>query len=139
MALTNWHVIEDCAFAVGLFEDGTVAEVMEVQKASEAIDLAQIKLNLPVGYRPNPLPLQAELPPKGSELFIIGYPEGYSNFVSKGLVSAYDDSEGHQMIQSEASISGGSSGSPAFNMAGEVVGVPRPPTNVGETSIFSPQ
>ena len=123
MALTNWHVIEDCAFAVGLFEDGTVAEVMEVQKASEAIDLAQIKLNLPVGYRPNPLPLQAELPPKGSELFIIGYPEGYSNFVSKGLVSAYDDSEGHQMIQSEASISGGSSGSPAFNMAGEVVGV----------------
>lgn len=123
VALTNWHVMEDCAFAVGLFEDGTVAEVVEVQKASEAIDLAQIKLTLPEGYRPTPLTLQTELPPKGSELFIIGYPEGYSNFVSKGLVSAYDDSQGHQMIQSEASISGGSSGSPAFNMAGEVVGV----------------
>ena len=123
VAVTNWHVIEDCAFAVGLFEDGTVAEVVEVQKASETIDLAQIKLNLPDGYRPKPLPLQTELPAKGSELFIIGYPEGYSNFVSKGLVSAYDDSEGHQMIQSEASISGGSSGSPAFNMAGKVVGV----------------
>lgn len=123
MALTNWHVLENCAFAVGHFEDGTIAEIVEVERASETYDLAQIKLALPEEFYPQPLSLQRELPPKGSDLFIVGYPEGYTNFVSKGLVSAYDDSQGHLMIQSEASISGGSSGSPAFNMNGEVVGV----------------
>ena len=122
-AVTNWHVLEESAFAIGLFEDGSMAEILGVTRASEALDLAVMTLALPEGLNVKPLALENDLPPKGSELFIIGYPEGYTNFVSKGLVSAYDDSEGHTLIQSEASISGGSSGSPAFNMSGKVVGV----------------
>ena len=122
-AVTNWHVMDETAFAFAIFDDSKIVEITSIIEASEQHDLVVIQLAMSEGMTYTPLRLQKTIPPKGSELFIIGCPSGYTNFVSKGLVSAFDDSEGHTLIQSEASISGGSSGSPAFNFEGQVIGV----------------
>ena len=69
------------------------------------------------------LPLNVGQMAKGSDVFVIGCPEGYMNFVSRGLISAYYEEDGIAYYQSEASISSGSSGSPVLSMTGEVCAV----------------
>ena len=55
---------------------------------------------------------------------VIGNPEGLENSVSDGLLSGIRDTEkGSKEYQISAPISHGSSGSPVFNLRGEVIGV----------------
>jgi hypothetical protein len=54
---------------------------------------------------------------------VIGAPEGLSNTVSTGIVSAIRRIQGRTLVQISAPISHGSSGGPVLNMRGEVIGV----------------
>jgi tetratricopeptide (TPR) repeat protein len=82
-------------------------------------------LTLFYGYNiSTPLHVAATLPDVGERVFVIGTPLGYGQTVSDGIVSAVRNIEPYgQVIQITAPISPGSSGSPVFNMRGEVIGV----------------
>jgi serine protease Do len=62
------------------------------------------------------------VPLKGSDIFVIGNPEGLESTVSKGIVSAIRE-EANKVIQISAPISPGSSGSPIMDMEGSVFAI----------------
>ncbi|MCP5103790.1 MAG: tetratricopeptide repeat protein [bacterium] len=71
-----------------------------------------------------PLPLAVEKPQVGEKVVVIGNPLGLEATVSDGIVSARRDLEPFgEVLQVTSPISPGSSGSPVFNMRGEVIGV----------------
>jgi len=122
-ALTNWHVLEDCTYAVAMNQEKEVFDITAIFRASVDYDLAEFQVEIPSEKRLTVLPLNVGQMAKGSDVFVIGCPEGYMNFVSRGLISAYYEEDGIAYYQSEASISSGSSGSPVLSMNGEVCAV----------------
>ena len=55
----------------------------------------------------------------GAEVFVLGYPLGIANVISRGIVGAVED----KYFLFDAPISSGNSGGPVVNRAGEVIGV----------------
>ena len=112
------------------FTNGLPAEIIDVGGAYPAKDVAILKVNK------NNLPVlklgDSEKANVGSKTFVIGYPGAadisFSSIlepsVTSGIVSALKKAEaGWDLIQTDAIISPGSSGSPIFNEQGEVIGV----------------
>jgi serine protease Do len=88
-------------------------------------DVALLKIdasNLPVALRGDPARLQL-----GEWVVAIGSPFGLESSVTAGIVSArrryVPGSGGVGLIQTDVAINPGSSGSPLFNLAGEVIGM----------------
>lgn len=72
----------------------------------------------------NPLPFAASDVQVGERIVVIGNPLGLDATVSDGIVSARRELDPFgKVIQLTSPISPGSSGSPVFNMQGEVIGV----------------
>jgi tetratricopeptide (TPR) repeat protein len=68
--------------------------------------------------------LASELPEEGEPIFVIGNPLKLEGSVSDGIVSAVREvPNSYRIIQITAPISHGNSGSPVFNMKGQVLGV----------------
>src|SRR6185295_3898418 len=66
----------------------------------------------------------------GDEVFVVGAPYGISNTLTAGHVSARrpqrDKSQvatALELLQTDAAVNTGNSGSPLFNMKGEIVGI----------------
>ena len=119
--ITNYHVIKGSAAASIIFDDGTVLPCDTLTAGSEPKDL--VILAVKTGNR-LPLQLGNELDVKvGQSVFAIGTPQGLSESLSSGLVSAFREDEGQFLIQITASISPGSSGGPLFNTRGQVIGI----------------
>lgn len=113
------------------------ADVLVVSEFKKAKDVGIIKIpgkNFPT------IPLgDSDTVKEGHELLVIGYPGIVQDMtsgralsvvslfiptVSKGIVSAVKiDFAGSPVIQTDATISGGNSGGPAVNTAGEAIGV----------------
>lgn len=122
-ALSNWHVFEGAAFAYALMVNDEVVEIEEITRYCVECDLVEFVVGESRSFNYNPVDINAELPEKGESLVVIGCPENYRNAVSSGIVAAMGEVGGQWMIQTEASISPGSSGSPVFNLEGEVFAI----------------
>ena len=87
---------------------------------SENYDLALLKLDRKgCDYIP-----EAKGKPKtGDRVFAIGNPNGLKHTLTSGIVSAMQQVEDDEMIQTDAPINPGNSGGPLVNQNGEVVGV----------------
>lgn len=137
--LTNLHVVEDDAeFDCYVDEivirylqradaepiDGYSATVVETNPLA---DLAVLRLT-PTGSNTKVLtPVKVQTVAGITEdLMIIGFPAigGDSVTYSRGIVSGFSQEDGIRWIKTDAQISGGNSGGPAFNARGELVGVP---------------
>src|SRR5207249_6463574 len=71
-----------------------------------------------------PISLSAALPEEGEQVFVIGNPLRLEGSVSDGIVSAIREvPDLGRIIQVTAPVSHGNSGSPLFNMRGEVIGI----------------
>jgi len=104
------------------------AEVKKVGKATPGKDVAILKVsikNMPT------VSLTTDSPPTGSNIIVIGFP-GAAEMgaapneatVTSGIISAYKMTEaGWKAIQIDADISPGSSGGPAFDKTGKVIGI----------------
>ena len=119
---TNRHVVQNSARVEAVTQDSrrlgtaTYAEAVGGPTADLAI--------LPrITNPPATLTLARALPEVGEAVVVIGAPEGLSNTVSTGIVSAIRRIEGRTLVQISAPISHGSSGGPVLNMRGEVIGV----------------
>jgi tetratricopeptide (TPR) repeat protein len=94
-----------------------------VLDVDEEGDLAMLSVELPPS-RVRSSALANQLPEEGEKIFVIGNPLKLEGSVSDGIVSAVRELPNiGKIIQITAPISHGNSGSPVFNLKGEVVGV----------------
>lgn len=142
--VTNLHVVERAhrvdvrtyegkgkTYAVealaGIDEEGDLAVLTlkpHAARAASADDAAAAATTTPVASPHQALELAAALPEEGERIFVIGNPLRLEGSVSDGIVSAVREVPNlGRIVQITAPISHGNSGSPLFNMRGQVVGV----------------
>jgi tetratricopeptide (TPR) repeat protein len=124
--LTNLHVIEGARRAEirTLDGKGKTYPVLGMIDVDEEGDLALLSINLPETTRTRILELTNALPEEGEKIFVIGNPLRLEGSVTDGIVSAVREVPNlGKIIQVTAPISNGNSGSPLFNMKGQVLGV----------------
>jgi Trypsin-like peptidase domain len=114
--LTNRHVVNG-AEEVAIAPHGKNPKRAGAYKISPDLDLAVIEC--PADLDAKPLPLAKEQVNPGAEVFVLGYPLGIANVISRGIVGAVED----KYFLFDAPISSGDSGGPVVNRAGEVIGV----------------
>jgi serine protease Do len=130
--VTNNHVIADAEKITVLLNDGKELDAKLIG-ADEGTDIALLKVE-----SAQPLPFvtlgdDTKLRP-GDWVVAVGNPFGLGGTVTAGIISARGRNIGAgpytDYLQIDAPINRGNSGGPAFNIAGEVVGV--------NTAIYSP-
>ena len=121
LVATNYHVIEGARVVKAKNYQGFTLVCRGIVAADEERDLAILK------FAASDLPFlklsQNELPEKGEEVVAIGNPEGLDSSVTRGIVSAIRRESDLEVIQFDAAVSPGSSGSPVIGNSGEVFGV----------------
>jgi tetratricopeptide (TPR) repeat protein len=123
--VTNVHVLRGARRVEihTLDGKGRTYPVLGALAIDEEADLALLSVNLPPD-RSRPLTLSAALPEEGEPVFIIGNPLRLEGSVSDGIVSAVREvPDLGRIIQTTAPVSHGNSGSPLFNMRGQVIGI----------------
>lgn len=130
LILTNEHVIADAQNIKVILNDNKtlIAKVIGKNK-KEDLALLQIesKATFPAIIQGNSDAVSA-----GEDVFAIGTPYGYSQTVTRGIVSATNRQlkDGDKvlfdnLIQTDAAINPGNSGGPLLNSKGEMVGIVR--------------
>ena len=123
--VTNLHVVRGAVRAEikTLDGKGKVFPVNGTLAVDEEGDLALLSVEMPL-ERAKVSELAHELPDEGETIFVIGNPLKLEGSVSDGIVSAVREvPNSYRIIQITAPISHGNSGSPVFNLKGQVLGV----------------
>jgi hypothetical protein len=123
--LTNFHVVEAAARAeIRTFEGkGKTYPVAGLIDVDEEGDLALLGVEVPA-ERARVSETTTVMPEEGERIFVIGNPLRLEGSVSDGIISAVREVPSlGKIIQITAPISHGNSGSPVFNMRGQVIGV----------------
>jgi Flp pilus assembly protein TadD len=123
--VTNLHVVRGAARAEikTLDGKGKVYPVTGALDVDEEGDLALLNIDMPL-QPARGSELASELPDEGEPIFVIGNPLKLEGSVSDGIVSAVREvPNSYRIIQITAPISHGNSGSPVFNLRGQVLGV----------------
>jgi S1-C subfamily serine protease len=118
--LTNYHVVENSRSLKIEFPDGQVFFSDTYEQIGDA-DMAVIRLgqnNLPYLS----LELQERVEPR-DEIIVIGNPLGYKQVSVKGQVESYHQFRDYEILEINAPIRKGSSGSPVLNHNGKATGI----------------
>jgi S1-C subfamily serine protease len=123
--VTNLHVVKGATRAEikTLDGKGRIYPIKGALAVDEEGDLALLSIDMPL-ERTRSIELATGLPDEGEPIFVIGNPLKLEGSVSDGIVSAVREVPNTgQIIQITAPISHGNSGSPVFNLQGQVLGV----------------
>lgn len=123
--VTNMHVIKGAhRVEIHTLEGkGRTYPVAGALAIDDEADLALLKVDLPAD-RSRALTMTTAVPDEGEQIFVIGNPLRLEGSVSDGIVSAVREVPVlGRIIQVTAPVSHGNSGSPLFNMRGEVIGI----------------
>lgn len=119
--VTNAHVVRGCNRIEVHGADGDLLLTTPYADAySNTVDVAVLPAVSPT---PRTLALALNSPVLGQHIVVIGAPEGLSQTVSDGLISAFRPTANGRLLQFTAPVSHGSSGSPILNLQGQVVGI----------------
>jgi S1-C subfamily serine protease len=126
--VTNLHVLRGAQRTEikTLDGKGRVFPVAGLLAVDEEGDLALLSVDMPsdTSGRTRACELARVLPDEGEQIVVIGNPLKLEGSVSDGIVSAVREVPNvGKIIQITAPISHGNSGSPVFNMKGQVIGV----------------
>jgi len=122
--VTNVHVLRGAhRVEVHTFEGkGRTYPVTGALAIDDEADLALLSVS--VAERARPVAFSTTLPEEGEQIFLIGNPLRLEGSVSDGIVSAVREVPAlGRIIQITAPVSHGNSGSPLFNMRGQVIGI----------------
>jgi S1-C subfamily serine protease len=119
--ITAAHVVSGLDEIVVKLQDGRSLPGRVVRRDA-ARDIAVVRVQ---GAPEVCLPVAAEWPKIGDEVFAVGAPAGndFAFSVARGIVSGTPTVEGRKMIQTDASINPGNSGGPLVDGKGRLVGV----------------
>jgi S1-C subfamily serine protease len=123
--ITNMHVIEGArrVEVKTLDGKGRIYASAGALAVDDEGDLALLDVEMPA-ERARTSDVTATIPDEGEQIFVIGNPLRLEGSVADGIVSAVREVPNlGRIIQITAPISHGNSGSPVFNMKGQVVGV----------------
>lgn len=123
--MTNLHVIKGARrVEIHTLEGkGRTYQVPGALAIDEEADLALLKVDMPAD-RSRVIATTTSLPDDGEQVFVIGNPLRLEGSVSDGIVSAVREvPDLGRIIQTTAPVSHGNSGSPLFNMRGQVIGI----------------
>jgi serine protease Do len=121
--ISNYHVIKGSNKIEVMTVDGKKYIVNDTRATDTDRDLFLASVDIPKN-EVHPIKISSVIPEIGEDIMVIGCPEGLSQTMTRGIVSAIRDLEGYgTVIQIDAAISPGSSGSPVINKEGEVIGV----------------
>ncbi|WP_411847484.1 trypsin-like peptidase domain-containing protein [Roseibacillus persicicus] len=121
LLVTNFHVISGARVVRAKNYQGFTLSCQGIVVVDEERDLAVLK------FSARDLPfldfVETNDLEKGEEVLAIGNPMGLDSSATRGIVSALRKEDGVEVIQFDAAVSPGSSGSPVLNQDGEVLGV----------------
>lgn len=123
--VTNLHVVRGALRAEikTLDGKGRIYPVSGTLAIDDEGDLALLAVDMPI-ERGRVSEIATSLPDEGEQIFVIGNPLKLEGSVSDGIVSAVREvPKVGRIIQITAPISHGNSGSPVFNLRGQVLGV----------------
>lgn len=126
--LTNAHVTDPLTVVDVTFGDGSTATDVPVAGTDLLGDLALLG-PLDEAEDVGPLELTDDLPAKGDDVFLVGYPGEVDDApevtISKGIVSRIRDDDEFDLsyIQTDAAIGGGQSGGALVDTRGRVLGM----------------
>lgn len=122
LGVSNFHVFENGSKWYVKTSDDKVYKVKNIIKKSKKFDYVIFEVETNKSF--TPIPKSDKLPEKGEDILVIGNPRGLENTVTRGIVSSIRSYRtNNDIIQIDAAISPGSSGSPVLNMYGEVIGI----------------
>lgn len=119
--VTAAHVIVNMDHMVAWRDDGTSFRIEQALDADIDADVAICLLPEDTGLIP--LPVASDAIQRGEDVLVISSQFGLTNLVSKGTLCGFWDTDITDWILFSAPVSGGSSGGPLLNEAGEVVGI----------------
>jgi serine protease Do len=123
MGVSNFHVFNAGSDYVIKTVDHKELSVEKIITLNEESDFVIFKVTN-VGNTFPYLKFSDTTPKKGEEIFVIGNPIGLENTVTRGIISSIRSRvSDNDLIQIDAAISHGSSGSPVLNMSGQVIGI----------------
>lgn len=137
VGVSNYHVFDKGRSWRIRTTDGQEHPVKKIMYQSKKFDYVVFKVDT---QRDMPfLTLGDKLPLKGEDIVVLGNPRGLESTVSRGIVSSIRNHKGRDkaIIQVDAAISPGSSGSPVMNRQGEVVGIATMKVNGCESCNFA--
>ncbi len=123
--VTNLHVIRGASRAEVKTLDGKgkTYPVTGAVAVDEEGDLVVMSVDMPA-ERARAIEFAPLLPDEGEKIFVVGNPLKLEGSVSDGIVSAVREVPNvGRIIQITAPVSHGNSGSPVFNLKGQVIGV----------------
>lgn len=130
VGVTNFHVLKTAFRAEARLGDGRIYQILSIHAFDTDKDLVVLRIGRQIRDKiewAHDLPFlpigSTEAVAAGDRIAIISSPEGLSNSVTDGLVSAVRADEGGNFLQITAPVSPGSSGGPVLNMQGKVIGV----------------
>ena len=143
LAVTAFHVLRGSADARVEFQGGRMFEALGVVAWDSVADIAVFKVGRkseegvmhPVANAYPELCRLAGLE-VGAPVVAIGAPEGLSNTISDGIVSAIRNVNGEVRVQVTTPTSHGSSGGPVFDVKGRVFGIVKSGIEEGQNLNF---
>ena len=121
--ITNLHVVQGSNKLEVVTVDGKRYPVKDVLAKNLSGNIFLASIGIPKNTV-QPLKLNASLPSIGEDIIIIGCPEGLEQTMTRGIISSVRDIGDYgTVVQIDAAISPGSSGSPVLNAKGEVIGI----------------
>ncbi len=124
--ITNYHIINGSNKVTVTTADGHSYPVKNVLVKDISSDLACLSVDIP-SQLVYPIKVNTTSPEVGDEILVIGYPEGpggLAQSMTRGIVSSVQTlNEYGEVIQIDAAVSPGASGSPLVNMKCEAIGV----------------
>lgn len=119
--VTARHVVVNMKYMIATRDDGTTFRVERILAVDEDSDVALCEL--PADANLKPLPVERNVPKRGTKVYAVGSQFGLINLVSDGIVSGTWESGDVKRVVFSAPVSGGSSGGPLLNEAGNVIGI----------------
>ncbi|MBN1187857.1 MAG: serine protease [Bacteroidales bacterium] len=122
--ISNSHVFNNAFKTQITTPRGEIYPIDSIWFRNDSLDLVIFKINYPKNKTSPFLKIAGNTPEIGEETFTIGNPVGLDFTISKGIISSIRNHPAFgQIIQTDAPISVGNSGSPLLNMDGMVIGV----------------